>query len=376
MKKYILLCAFMFATLLLKAQDMIQSYVINIENGKAYLDVATPKVKVGDVLSIREEAGYMVHPVTKKKIRKEGAILADLEVVEVYGEYSVATVYPEEAVKKIKVGMIAEMPELPQGYTGVLQDNSEIPDNVEDEELQAVPTDADGIVRRYLQVTGLDKWMNRSSIPPFYKKEQLSYTTTKGKTGISAIYSAFDVSARKLFVRFDSPKDNILLVYSKVIAVNGHEGWFRFKKSKTVKMKPKHLTDIWNNQSDIFGLQIYDTSKWERTLSGKKEIRGKVCSGVVFSLKLPQNEKQGIVRLTQYFDDNTGLISYAENNLGVQSECLSYKQFGDLLLCTQTVDTYSEGKIREESTVLQEFCFDCPLDNSLFTKEGVKRAFK
>lgn len=376
MKKFLFFAVSLFASLLLEAQDMIQSYVISIENGKVYMDVTTPKVKVGDVLSIREEAGYMVHPVTKRKIKKEGAILADLEVVEVYGEYSVATIYPEGAVKKIKVGMIAEMPELPQRYADVLQGNSEMPDDVEDEELPVVPLDADGIVRRYLQVTGLDKWMNRSSFPPFYKKEQLSYTTTKGKGGTSSIYSAFDLSARKLFVRFDSPEDNLFLVYSKAYAVNGYEGWFRFKKNKTTEIKSKYLMDIWNNQSDIFALRIYDTSKWERTLSGKREIRGKVCSGVAFVLKNPEIKKQEITRVIQYFDDNTGLISHTENNLGVQSECLSYKQFGDLLLCAQAVATYTEGKIKEEVTVLQEVCFDCPLNSSLFSKEGVKQAFK
>lgn len=379
MKKFLLFAMFLLASLMLEAQNMIQSYVISIEDGKAYLDITPPKVKVGDVLSIREEAGYMIHPVTKKKIKKEGAIFADLEIVEVHGEYSVATIYPEEAIKIMKVGMIAEMPELPQGNVGVSQDDSEMTGNVtvvEEEKLQVVPTDADGIVHRYLQVTGLNIWINKSIFPPFYIKKQLSYMTTKGKRGTSAIYSAFDISARKLYFKFDSPKDNFFLIYSKAFAINGHEGWFRFKKNKTIKIKSKYLASVWDNQSDVFGLRMYDTSKWERSLAGKRTIKGKICSGVVFVLKSPQNEKQEVVRITQYFDDTTGLIAYSENNLGVQSEHLSYKQFGDILLCSQSVNTYSEGKIREESIVLQELCLDCPLDNFLFTKEGVKQSFK
>ena len=56
-----------------KAQQVIQGYIISIEDNKVYLDVTSPKVVVGDVLSVYSDAGYIIHPVTKKKIKKEGS---------------------------------------------------------------------------------------------------------------------------------------------------------------------------------------------------------------------------------------------------------------------------------------------------------------
>ena len=43
-------------------QDMIKSYLIQVEDGKAYLDVTKEKAQVGDVFSIKKDVGYMIHP--------------------------------------------------------------------------------------------------------------------------------------------------------------------------------------------------------------------------------------------------------------------------------------------------------------------------
>ena len=225
MNKYFIVYIFLLFSFTSNGQE-IKSYVINIENSKAYLDITSAKAKVGDVLSIHEETGYMIHPVTKKKIIKEGGILADLEIMEVHGEYSIATIYPEDAIKKIKIGMIAIMPELPQGDTDA---EMKVLDTTEEEEiLQIPPMDANGIVQRYLQVTALENYA-ANYIPPFWKKEQISYVTKKGKNGIINAYYALDLSSRKIFIKHDIPKDNFLLTYSKALAMNGHQGWFRFK---------------------------------------------------------------------------------------------------------------------------------------------------
>jgi len=108
------------------AQDEIKACIIQIENGKIYLDVTAPKTKIGDVLSVRSAAGYMVHPVTKKKIMKEGEILADLEITEIHSEYSVANIYPENAISKLKVGMYASMPEVITTQAETLSNTSEM----------------------------------------------------------------------------------------------------------------------------------------------------------------------------------------------------------------------------------------------------------
>lgn len=94
------------------AQKEIKACIIQLERGRAYLDATAPNAKKGDVFSVRSAAGYMIHPVTKKKIMKEGDILADLEIIEVHSEYSIASIYPENAISKLKVGMYATMPEV------------------------------------------------------------------------------------------------------------------------------------------------------------------------------------------------------------------------------------------------------------------------
>mgnify|MGYP000306582128 CR=1 FL=1 len=368
MKKILLFTVFLFASLLLEAQNMIQSYVINIENGKVCLDITAPKVKVGDVLSIHEDAGYMVHPVTKRKIKKEGAILADLEIVEVYGEYSVATIYPEEAVKKIKEGMIAEMPELPQGYTGSLANN------VEDEEPQVVvPTDADGIVGRYLRAIGLDEKKISNYLPPCYVKGSSSCVTTKGQIYTTRNFYACDWIAKKMHTAHIASKK----MYNYVLVLNGNEGWWGFAQGIVGKCKASAVAESWKVFDDktIFDLAVFNAEKWQRVLGGKRIVKGKQCTGVVFMAIGQTRNKE-----TFYFDDVTGLPVLAEGD-GFETNFLEYRTFGDLVLCSKQQAVYfgelaKKSKLKEVTITLQEVCLDCSLDNSLFTKEGAKRAFK
>ena len=71
MRKIIILILLAIFIVVAKAQQVIQGYVISIEDNKAYLDVTSPKIAVGNVLSVYSDAGYIIHPVTKKKIKKE-----------------------------------------------------------------------------------------------------------------------------------------------------------------------------------------------------------------------------------------------------------------------------------------------------------------
>lgn len=366
MKKILLFTVSLFASLLLEAQNMIQSYVINIENGKVCLDITAPKVKTGDVLSIREDAGYMVHPVTKKKIKKEGAILADLEIVELHGEYSVATIYPEEAAKRIKIGMVAEMPELPQGYTNAL------PDNGEDEELQMIPTDADGIVGRYLRAIGLDEEKTSNHFPSFYVKGSASCITTKDKVYTTRDFYACDWAAKKMHIAHIASKK----IYNNVSVLNGNEGWWGLAQGMVGKYKASVVAELWKvfNDKTIFDLTVFDAKSWQRALGGKKMIKGKQCTGVVFTAIKKGNKE------TFYFDDASGLPVLAERD-GSETNFLEYRTFGDLVLCSKQQTIYfgelaKKSRLKEITFTIQEVCFDCPLNDSLFTKEGAKQAFK
>lgn len=369
-------CAFSFING--NGQNTIKSYIIQIEDGKAYLDATASKVKVGDVFSVFTDADYMIHPVTKKQIKKEGKILADLEIVETYEEYSVATVYPEDAIMNLKTGMIAEMPELSKDYN-----KNNVSYEVENEKqsttmsqpLNVSFNDTDAILNRYLEVTGLEKWMNSSYIPPFYKKEEIAYTTKKGKIEVFDSYLAVDVSAHKRYLKIDSPKDNILLSYSKALAINGLEGWCKFKNSMTIKLKKKQLEELWNEGMDIFGLSLFDKNKYEYVFEGSRYVNGKNCVIVRFISKVDRKKADKGIIIS--FDKNTGLMVSMENSdTGIISEIMEYNSYSGLLLGSKFKNIYVDGKIKEEVVTLLDLCIDCPLDNSLFTKEGVKNAFK
>ena len=82
-------------------------YLINVEKTKIYIDLSTPKVKNGTKLLVYGSSGYMIHPVTKQKIRKEAEACAEIQVTGVYDGYSVAK-FISGQIEDIKVGMIVK----------------------------------------------------------------------------------------------------------------------------------------------------------------------------------------------------------------------------------------------------------------------------
>lgn len=364
MKKILSLAMFLLATLMTDAQEMIESYVINIEDGKAYLDITAPKAKVGDVLSIREKVEDMVHPKTKKKIKRVGKIIADLEIIEMYEEYSVATIYPPEIISKIEVGMIAEMPELPAGA-----EKNDATEDVTDEPQTIVPTDAEGIVNRFLQVTNIDRRLIKKEVP-FSVRRSESFTNAKGKLITAQQFYAFDMEARKVYMSQVASKAG----YDNLLVINGNEGWFGFYKTVS-KLATKRIKESWENieYGHVLDLNVFDGSKFQYRLGGKREVRGKQCTGVVFtSFKSSETTK------TYYFDDATGLIALVVQG-NSDNYYTEYRDFGGMTLCYKQQVIYKgefAKRIRERNITLQEVCLDCPLDYSLFTKEGAKRAFK
>ena len=54
-----------------QAQTSADGYVIAVEGDDVYIDLAEGKIAKGDILEVCSKPGYFVHPVTKKRIRKE-----------------------------------------------------------------------------------------------------------------------------------------------------------------------------------------------------------------------------------------------------------------------------------------------------------------
>jgi len=90
MKKLLLLGVLLFGVLYIHAQT--QGYILKIEDEKIYMDLHAPDVKVGDVVGVYTEGGYLVHPVTNKKIKKEPELAGHIVIESVYASYSIGKV--------------------------------------------------------------------------------------------------------------------------------------------------------------------------------------------------------------------------------------------------------------------------------------------
>ncbi len=65
----------------IQAQNEAVGYVISVEGEKVYIDLAAGKVKPGDKVAVYSKEGYFIHPVTKKRLKREPSQVASLEVV-------------------------------------------------------------------------------------------------------------------------------------------------------------------------------------------------------------------------------------------------------------------------------------------------------
>lgn len=88
-----------------QAQTSADGYVIAVEGDDVYIDLAEGKIAKGDILEVCSKPGYFVHPVTKKRIRKESKRISSLIVKDVFGDYSTAKSVPSQTLESIQVGM-------------------------------------------------------------------------------------------------------------------------------------------------------------------------------------------------------------------------------------------------------------------------------
>lgn len=95
---------FLFFPILIWGQGITSGCVINVEKSKIYVDLSAPIVQNGMKLSVYSNSGYMIHPVTKQRIKKEAEACAEIQLVGVYDGYSVAKLISGQ-MSDIKVGM-------------------------------------------------------------------------------------------------------------------------------------------------------------------------------------------------------------------------------------------------------------------------------
>lgn len=86
------------------SQDLKSGYILEIRDNNVYLDFKSGDVTIGSKLQVIKEGSYFTHPVTGEKIKEDDETIAILEIIDVKANYSIATVYPKEAITKLKRG--------------------------------------------------------------------------------------------------------------------------------------------------------------------------------------------------------------------------------------------------------------------------------
>ena len=108
MKKFVFLIALLAMVCEMSFAQSSQGYIINIENGKVYVDLSSPKVKVGDAIGVYVRSGYETDPATGRRVRKPDELKAELKISSIHQGYSLA--YPVDGanIKALKTGMMVK----------------------------------------------------------------------------------------------------------------------------------------------------------------------------------------------------------------------------------------------------------------------------
>lgn len=89
----------------ISSQTSPDGYIISIEGKAVYVDLAAPKVQIGDELGVYIRSGYMTDPSTGRRIRKADELLGKLRVNSVHQGYSIAYPIANLSVSNLKTGM-------------------------------------------------------------------------------------------------------------------------------------------------------------------------------------------------------------------------------------------------------------------------------
>lgn len=107
--KYIISLFTMLFSCIYTIGQTTQGYIINVENGQVYVDLTNAQVMPGDQLNIIINGGYMTHPITGRRVKKENEVLGILEIGNTYTEYSVALPTESSLLPKLKKGMAVQI---------------------------------------------------------------------------------------------------------------------------------------------------------------------------------------------------------------------------------------------------------------------------
>lgn len=355
MKKILFLSLFLlgiFSNIL--GQSSTQGYIIAIEGEHIFIDLKAPNVSVGNILSAFANGEYMIHPVTKKKIKKEDELLAQMRILEIQDGYSVATAIPKDAISKLKPGMKVQL--------------SEISEQIDNQITDVIPTSpnnkvssADDIIKRYLKVTGLCKLDTKDFAQTYLMKTRLVFNNTKGKTIIREAMTIASPNTKQMYRLASLEKAQVALI------INGVTGWSKVKfsnkllGSRIVTMKPK---DVNNALTNIDWLSYISCNENVYTYAlTETHIR----NGITY-MGVELTDKQNGKKILVYFDEKTGLIAFRKDNKNNYEEIQEYRKYGDYMLPAVVESTTENIKVKIE--LLQFMPYS--LEGIRFTKEFLK----
>lgn len=358
MKKIFFISLFFLSILSnILGQSSTQGYIIAIENEHIFIDLKAPNVSVGNILSAFAYGGYMIHPVTKKKIKKEDELLAQMRILEIQDSYSVATPIPKDAISKLKPGMKVQLSEITSPI-----------DNQSSNVLSILPnkkaySSADDIIKRYLKVTGLYKLEAKDLSQTYLMKAQQVLHDAKGKTIVRDFTTIASPATKQIYRLASLEKAQVALI------INGVTGWSKVKfnnksifiGARIATMKPK---DVDNALANINWLGYISCNEniYTYALADTRIRNGIVYMGVELT------DKQNGKKVIAYFDEKTGLIGFRINDKNNYEEILEYRKYGDYMLPAVLESTTEKIKVKAE--ILQFMPYS--LDGIRFTKEFLK----
>jgi len=233
---------------------------------------------------------------------------------------------------------------------------------------------ADEIVQRYLEKTGIAEFSKEQAWEPYTSETVQTTFMENGKDSIMKHISRICVPReKKLFLKMDSEEKK----QRQAMAFDGKEGWIREGAvSLVVKFKQKAFDQFWLASQALVQvpLEFSELPILQRTLGGKKVIRGRRCTAVIISNK--QDESK---RYVCYFDDETGLLSHSEAP-DVETDFLEYQAFGPITICTRQIFVFSgeqakKTKVKAVKAEIRNVWLG-KADETFFCKDAVKNAFK
>ncbi len=355
MKKIFLLSIFLlgiFSNIL--GQSSTQGYIIAIEGEHIFIDLKAPSVSVGNILSAFSDGGYMTHPVTKKKIKKEDELLAQMRILEIQDSYSVATAIPKDAISKLKPGMKVQL--------------SEISKQIDNQITDVIPTapknkvsNADDIIKRYLKITGLYKLEAKDLSQTYLMKVLQVLHDAKGKSIVRNFTTIASPATKQIYRLASLENAQVALI------INGATGWSKVKfsnkllGSRIVTMRPK---DVNNALTNINWLSYISCNENVYTYAlTETHIR----NGITY-MGVELTDKQNGKKILVYFDEKTGLITFRKDNKNNYEEILEYRKYGDYMLPAVVESTTENIKVKIE--LLQFMPYS--LESIRFTKEFLK----